>query len=108
MKNVLVLVVLLVVLGGGVCYDYVEVFSKVLMVFVVFSLVVLVVYFVNDVCDVEVDWEYFIKRFWLIVVGVVFEWLVYIVVVVLGVILLVGVWMLILNLVLVMVVYFVM
>lgn len=76
-KNVLVLLAPVAVLGGPVQYDYTDVLGQVSVAFVVFSLAASSIYLVNDARDVEADREHPTKRFRPIAAGVVPEWLAY-------------------------------
>ncbi|MGU3502720.1 decaprenyl-phosphate phosphoribosyltransferase [Mycobacterium sp. C31M] len=86
-KNVLVFAAPVAALGDDsfVVEDYREVFIKVLLAFVVFSLAASSVYLVNDAQDVEADRAHPTKRFRPIAAGVVPESLAYGLAVVLGV-----------------------
>jgi decaprenyl-phosphate phosphoribosyltransferase len=83
-KNLLVLAAPLFALGGGVTYDFRDVFIKVGIAFVAFSLAASSIYLVNDARDVEADRQHPTKRFRPIAAGVVPEWLAYSVAVVLA------------------------
>jgi len=76
-KNLLVLAAPLFALGGGVTYDFREVFINVGLAFVAFSLAASSIYLVNDARDVEADRQHPTKRFRPIAAGVVPEWLAY-------------------------------
>jgi decaprenyl-phosphate phosphoribosyltransferase len=76
-KNLLVLAAPLFALGGGVSYDFREVFIKVGLAFVAFSLAASSIYLINDARDVEADRQHPTKRFRPIAAGVVPEWLAY-------------------------------
>ncbi|MEZ0363518.1 decaprenyl-phosphate phosphoribosyltransferase [Mycobacterium sp. pUA109] len=104
-KNVLVVAAPLAALGRGVHYDYLDLLTKVLIAFVVFSLAASAVYLVNDVRDVEADREHPTKRFRPIAAGVVPEWLAYTLAVVLAAASLGISWWLTPNLALVMAIY---
>jgi decaprenyl-phosphate phosphoribosyltransferase len=84
-KNLLVLAAPLFALGGGVTYDFREVFINVGLAFVAFSLAASSIYLVNDARDVEADRQHPTKRFRPIAAGVVPEWLAYSLAVVLAV-----------------------
>jgi decaprenyl-phosphate phosphoribosyltransferase len=83
-KNLLVLAAPLFALGGGVTYDFHEVFINVGLAFVAFSLAASSIYLINDARDVEADRQHPTKRFRPIAAGVVPEWLAYSVAVVLA------------------------
>ncbi|MUL77008.1 decaprenyl-phosphate phosphoribosyltransferase [Mycolicibacterium sp. CBMA 226] len=70
-KNVLVVAAPLATLGGNVHYDYRDVFYKVGVAFVVFSLAASSIYLINDARDVEADRQHPTKRFRPIAAGVV-------------------------------------
>jgi decaprenyl-phosphate phosphoribosyltransferase len=70
-KNVLVIAAPLATLGGNVHYDYLDVFYKVGIAFVVFCLAASSIYLVNDARDVEADRQHPTKRFRPIAAGVV-------------------------------------
>jgi decaprenyl-phosphate phosphoribosyltransferase len=76
-KNLLVLAAPLFALGGGVTYDFREVFVNVGLAFVAFSLAASSIYLINDARDVEADRQHPTKRFRPIAAGVVPEWLAY-------------------------------
>lgn len=61
----------LATLGGNVHYDYLDVFYKVGIAFVVFCLAASSIYLVNDARDVEADRQHPTKRFRPIAAGVV-------------------------------------
>jgi decaprenyl-phosphate phosphoribosyltransferase len=84
-KNLLVLAAPLFALGGGVTYDFREVFINVGLAFVAFSLAASSIYLINDARDVEADRQHPTKRFRPIAAGVVPEWLAYSLAVVLAV-----------------------
>jgi len=105
-KNVLVFLAPIAALGDDrYTYDYREVLVHVLVAFVVFSLAASCVYLVNDARDVEADRAHPTKRFRPIAAGVVPEWLAYSLAVVLGVVSLVGSWLVTPDLALVIAVY---
>lgn len=70
-KNVLVVAAPLATLGGDVHYDYGDLFFKVGVAFVAFSLAASSIYLVNDARDVEADRQHPTKRFRPIAAGVV-------------------------------------
>ncbi|KHO22108.1 decaprenyl-phosphate phosphoribosyltransferase [Mycolicibacterium setense] len=70
-KNVLVVAAPLATLGGDVHYDYRDLFFKVGVAFVAFSLAASSIYLVNDARDVEADRQHPTKRFRPIAAGVV-------------------------------------
>ncbi|OBB14526.1 phosphoribose diphosphate--decaprenyl-phosphate phosphoribosyltransferase [Mycolicibacterium setense] len=70
-KNVLVVAAPLATLGGNVHYDYRDLFFKVGVAFVAFSLAASAIYLVNDARDVEADRQHPTKRFRPIAAGVV-------------------------------------
>lgn len=70
-KNVLVVAAPLATLGGHVDYDYRDLFFKVGVAFVAFSLAASSIYLVNDARDVEADRQHPTKRFRPIAAGVV-------------------------------------
>ncbi|MDR3660476.1 MAG: decaprenyl-phosphate phosphoribosyltransferase [Mycobacterium sp.] len=70
-KNILVVAAPLATLGGNVHYDYRDVFYKVGIAFVAFSLAASSIYLVNDARDVEADRQHPTKRFRPIAAGVV-------------------------------------
>lgn len=70
-KNVLVVAAPLATLGGGVHYDYGDLFFKVGVAFVAFSLAASSIYLVNDARDVEADRQHPTKRFRPIAAGVI-------------------------------------
>jgi decaprenyl-phosphate phosphoribosyltransferase len=76
-KNLLVLAAPLFALGGGVTYEFREVFINVGLAFVAFSLAASSIYLINDARDVEADRQHPTKRFRPIAAGVVPEWLAY-------------------------------
>lgn len=76
-KNLLVLAAPLFALGGGVTYDFREVFINVGLAFVAFSLAASSIYLINDARDVEADRQHPTKRFRPIAAGVVPEWMAY-------------------------------
>jgi decaprenyl-phosphate phosphoribosyltransferase len=104
-KNLLVLLAPLAALGGDVHYDYVDVFIRVGIAFVVFCLAASCVYLINDARDVEADRAHPTKRFRPIAAGVVPESLAYGLAVVLGVASLAISWFVTPNLTLVMAIY---
>ena len=104
-KNVLVLAAPVAAWGTEVRYDYLDVLGKEAVAFVVFCLAASSIYLINDVRDVEADREHPTKRFRPIAAGVVPEWLAYVVAALLGVVSLVGAWLLTPNLALVIAVY---
>jgi decaprenyl-phosphate phosphoribosyltransferase len=107
-KNLLVLAAPLFALGGGVSYDFREVFINVALAFVAFSLAASSIYLVNDARDVEADRQHPTKRFRPIAAGVVPEWLAYSLAVVLAAISLTLSWFTARDLVIVIGVYLVM
>ena len=107
-KNLLVLAAPLFALGGGVTYDFREVFINVGLAFVAFSLAASSIYLVNDARDVEADRQHPTKRFRPIAAGVVPEWLAYSVAVVLAAISLTLSWFTARDLAIVIAVYLVM
>lgn len=76
-KNVLVVAAPLATLGGDVHYDYGDLFFKVGVAFVAFSLAASSIYLVNDARDVEADRQHPTKRFRPIAAGVVSPTLAY-------------------------------
>ncbi|MEW2484317.1 decaprenyl-phosphate phosphoribosyltransferase [Mycobacterium sp. NPDC049093] len=70
-KNVLVVAAPLATLGGDVHYDYRDLFFKVGIAFVAFSLAASSIYLVNDARDVDADRQHPTKRFRPIAAGVV-------------------------------------
>lgn len=70
-KNVLVVAAPLATLGGNVHYDYGDLFFKVGVAFVAFSLAASSIYLVNDARDVEADRQHPTKRFRPIAAGVI-------------------------------------
>jgi decaprenyl-phosphate phosphoribosyltransferase len=70
-KNVLVVAAPLATLGGDVHYDYGDLFFKVGVAFVAFSLAASSIYLVNDARDVEADRQHPTKRFRPIAAGVI-------------------------------------
>jgi decaprenyl-phosphate phosphoribosyltransferase len=104
-KNLLVLLAPLAALGGDVHYDYVDVFLRVGVAFVVFCLAASCVYLVNDARDVEADRAHPTKRFRPIAAGVVPASLAYGLAAVLGTASLVISWFVSPNLTLVMAIY---
>ncbi|MEV0674631.1 decaprenyl-phosphate phosphoribosyltransferase [Mycobacterium sp. NPDC050441] len=70
-KNVLVVAAPLATLGGDVDYDYRDLFLKVGVAFVAFSLAASSIYLVNDARDVDADRQHPTKRFRPIAAGVV-------------------------------------
>ncbi|MED5814606.1 decaprenyl-phosphate phosphoribosyltransferase [Mycolicibacterium sp. 050232] len=70
-KNVLVVAAPLATLGGNVHYDYSDLFFKVGVAFVAFSLAASSIYLVNDARDVEADRQHPTKRFRPIAAGVI-------------------------------------
>ncbi|WP_135454717.1 decaprenyl-phosphate phosphoribosyltransferase [Mycobacterium sp. DL99] len=70
-KNVLVVAAPLATLGGDVRYDYGDLFFKVGVAFVAFSLAASSIYLVNDARDVEADRQHPTKRFRPIAAGVI-------------------------------------
>ncbi|MGA5540300.1 decaprenyl-phosphate phosphoribosyltransferase [Mycobacterium sp. NPDC051198] len=70
-KNVLVVAAPLATLGGDVHYDYRDLFFKVGVAFVAFSLAASSIYLVNDARDVDADRQHPTKRFRPIAAGVV-------------------------------------
>ncbi|MDF3335915.1 decaprenyl-phosphate phosphoribosyltransferase [Mycolicibacterium septicum] len=70
-KNLLVVAAPLATLGGDVDYDYGDLFFKVGVAFVAFSLAASSIYLVNDARDVEADRQHPTKRFRPIAAGVV-------------------------------------
>lgn len=70
-KNVLVVAAPLATLGGNVHYDYRDVFYKVGIAFVAFSLAASAIYLINDSRDVDADRQHPTKRFRPIAAGVV-------------------------------------
>ncbi|OLO99171.1 decaprenyl-phosphate phosphoribosyltransferase [Mycolicibacterium porcinum] len=70
-KNVLVVAAPLATLGGNVDYDYRDLFLKVGVAFVAFSLAASSIYLVNDARDVAADRQHPTKRFRPIAAGVV-------------------------------------
>ncbi|MFV8164379.1 decaprenyl-phosphate phosphoribosyltransferase [Mycobacterium sp. 134] len=70
-KNLLVVAAPLATLGGDVHYDYGDLFFKVGVAFVAFSLAASSIYLVNDARDVEADRQHPTKRFRPIAAGVV-------------------------------------
>lgn len=70
-KNVLVVAAPLATLGGNVHYDYRDVFYKVGIAFVTFSLAASSIYVVNDARDVEADRQHPSIRFGPIAAGVI-------------------------------------
>ncbi|MDH6194070.1 decaprenyl-phosphate phosphoribosyltransferase [Mycobacterium frederiksbergense] len=70
-KNVLVVAAPLATLGGNVHYDYRDLFLKVGVAFVAFSLAASSIYLVNDARDVDADRQHPTKRFRPIAAGVV-------------------------------------
>jgi decaprenyl-phosphate phosphoribosyltransferase len=107
-KNLLVLAAPLFALGGGVTYDFREVFINVGLAFVAFSLAASSIYLINDARDVEADRQHPTKRFRPIAAGVVPEWLAYSVAVVLAAISLTLSWFTARDLAIVIAVYLVM
>ncbi|WP_273736286.1 decaprenyl-phosphate phosphoribosyltransferase [Mycolicibacterium septicum] len=84
-KNVLVVAAPLATLGGDVHYDYGDLFFKVGVAFVAFSLAASSIYLVNDARDVEADRQHPTKRFRPIAAGVVSPALAYALAIVLAV-----------------------
>lgn len=76
-KNVLVVAAPLATLGGNIHYDYRDVFYKVGIAFVAFSLAASSIYLVNDARDVDADRQHPTKRFRPIAAGVVSPTLAY-------------------------------
>lgn len=85
-KNLLVLAAPLAALGVDKEYDYKQVFIRVGIAFVVFSLAASSIYLVNDARDVEADRAHPTKRYRPIAAGVVPEWLAYVIAAVLAVV----------------------
>lgn len=108
-KNILVFAAPVAALGDDrfVVEDYRDVFVKVLLAFVVFSLAASSVYLVNDARDVEADRAHPTKRYRPIAAGVVPESLAYVLAVLLGVAALVISWLVSPNLAVVIGVYIV-
>jgi decaprenyl-phosphate phosphoribosyltransferase len=106
-KNLLVLAAPLFALGGDVQYDYRDVFIKVGIAFVVFSLAASSIYLINDARDVDADRQHPTKRFRPIAAGVVPVGLAYGLAVVLAVVALVVSWLTTPNLAIVIAVYLV-
>ncbi|WP_319452635.1 MULTISPECIES: decaprenyl-phosphate phosphoribosyltransferase [unclassified Mycobacterium] len=106
-KNLLVLAAPLFALGGDVQYDYRDVFIKVGIAFVAFSLAASSIYLINDARDVEADRQHPTKQFRPIAAGVVPVGLAYGLAVVLAVVALVISWLTTPNLAIVIAVYLV-
>jgi decaprenyl-phosphate phosphoribosyltransferase len=104
-KNLLVLAAPLFALGGDVQYDYRDVFIKVGIAFVAFSLAASSIYLINDARDVEADRQHPTKRFRPIAAGVVPVGLAYGLAVVLAAVALVISWLATPNLAVVIAVY---
>lgn len=106
-KNLLVLAAPLFALGGDVHYDYRDVFIKVGIAFVAFSLAASSIYLINDARDVEADRQHPTKQFRPIAAGVVPVGLAYGLAVVLAVVALVISWLTTPNLAIVIAIYLV-